>query len=213
MTGDANACECWDSGHCEGTRHCPPRCPRFVDQEGDRWLVTPYEPTDLEPLLATYTEFVDEDAETSPEERVAGTVPNTEGGVERWLEQLLDAGCNFVAKSNGTVVGHAAYAPTDATEPELSVFVLPKYRGRGIGTELCKHVVATAGAANRDGLVVEVGQDERDVVRMFERLGFERAVEFTTADDIKWRTDALQLRHPLAEQTVLAAQRPPLVRS
>lgn len=203
--GDDNACDRWDASRCEGTVHCPPRCPRFVDKRGEPWLITPYRPAIREPLIAMYRDF-------APGERAQGVPPLDDDRIESWLDRLLDEGCNFVAASNGTVAGHATYTPSDAAEPELAVFIHQEYQNRGLGTELCKHVVATAAAADREALVLEVEPRNHVAIGIYEKLGFERAESSSANDDRRLRADAFRMRNPLTEPTAAATQHPPLLR-
>ncbi|MFB6130623.1 MAG: N-acetyltransferase family protein [Salinigranum sp.] len=197
--------EYWDAARCEGCRHCPPRCPRFVDNRGVPWLVRPYEPSDRERLLATYAEF-------APDQRAMGLPPLSERALETWLDDLVDAGCNFVATSGDRIVGHAAYTPTDAVDPELAVFVHQDYQNRGIGTELCEHVVAAAAAADRDALVLEVEPGNRPAIRMYEALGFERVGPAAGTDDVRYPMRTFGMRLPLSGAVGIEAQYPPAFR-
>lgn len=165
--GDDTAREQSNTLYGEESVHYPPRCPRFVDKRGRPWQIAPYRPTHREELLAMYRDF-------EPAERAQGVPPFAEQRIEQWLGQLLDEGCNFVAESDGTVAGHALYTPSGADEPELAVFVHQTYQGRGLGTELCRHVVAAASAADRDALVLDVKPSNRTAMGIYERLGFER---------------------------------------
>lgn len=103
-----------------------------------------------------------------------GLPPADERRLEDWLGHLLEAGWNVVARRDGDVVGHAVYTPIGDPEPELAVFVHQSYQGRGLGTELCHHVVAAASAAECDALVLDVKPGNRTAVGIYERLGFER---------------------------------------
>lgn len=205
MSHDSARCDPWDPGNCEGTPHCPPRCPRFVDREGDRWLVRPFEPGDREALLAMYRDF-------DPDHRAQGIPPLDERRMERWVDDLLADGCNVVAARDGRVVGHALYTPTDAAEPELAVFVHQDYQGRGIGTELCSHVVATAAAAARDALVLEVEPRNRAAIHVYESVGFRKA-RGRGDDEPAWRGHSLRMRNPLARRVTVDLQQPPALRA
>ncbi|OYR80363.1 GNAT family N-acetyltransferase, partial [Halorubrum distributum] len=59
MTPDtaSAACDGWDGSECEGTPHCPPRCPRFVDKEGARWTIRPATDADEPSLAEMYERF------------------------------------------------------------------------------------------------------------------------------------------------------------
>jgi len=58
MSHDAtDACDGWDGSECEGTVHCPPRCPRFVDKQGARWTIRPGVSEDAAALAEMYEGF------------------------------------------------------------------------------------------------------------------------------------------------------------
>lgn len=165
---DAVACEGWDASECEGTVHCPPRCPRFVDKAGARWTIRPAVREDAAPLAEMYEGF-----ETA--DRAQGLPPVTRDRRAEWLESMLREGSNVVAERDGELFGHAMYTPTDATRPELAVFVHPTTQGRGVGTELCRHVIADAAAGGRDGLELHVESGNRVARRVYRTVGFELA--------------------------------------
>lgn len=165
----------------------PPRGRRFVDREGTSWALRPFEPADRTSLIAMYREF-------APDRRADGLPPADEDRLVAWLDTLLEEGYNVVAARNGCVAGHAAYTPADAPEPELVVFVHQDYQGQGIGTALCRQLVAAARAAGRDGLVLEVDSHNRRAIGIYERLGFER-VEPSVAG--RRRCRQLTMRRPV----------------
>lgn len=197
--------DAWRPADCEGSIHCPPRCPRFVDRHGDPWLVRPFQAADREPLREMYADF-------DRSERAQGVPPISEGRLERWLDRLLDVGCNVVAARDGRIAGHALYAPSDDDEPELAVFVHQAYQRRGLGTELCRHVVATAAAADRDGLVLEVLPSNRTALGIYERLGFEPVDEHGSgrgSDGVDRRSHAMRMRRTFATDGPHESQFPP----
>ena len=64
MSHDATAaCDGWDGSECEGTVHCPPRCPRFVDKQGARWTIRPAVREDAAALAEMYEGFGTADRE------------------------------------------------------------------------------------------------------------------------------------------------------
>ncbi|QKY18076.1 GNAT family N-acetyltransferase [Halorubrum sp. CBA1229] len=165
---DAVTCEGWDGSECEGTVHCPPRCPRFVDKEGARWTIRPAVHEDAAPLAEMYERF-----ETG--DRAQGLPPVTRDRRAEWIESMLTEGSNVVAERDGELFGHAMYTPSDAPRPELAVFVQPTMQGRGVGTELCRHVIADAAAAGREGLELHVESGNRVARRVYRTVGFELA--------------------------------------
>ncbi|ELZ51937.1 GCN5-related N-acetyltransferase [Halorubrum distributum JCM 9100] len=197
MTPDtaSAACDGWDGSECEGTPHCPPRCPRFVDKEGARWTIRPATDAD-EPFLAEmYEDF-------GRPHRAQGLPPVSRRRRVDWIQSMLSEGNNVVAERNGELFGHAMYTPTDADTPELAVFVHPDAQDRGVGTELCRHVIANAAAAGRDGIELHVETGNRPARSVYRTVGFE-VVE--RRGDLRMRVD---LDQPIATEV----RWPPLAR-
>lgn len=189
------ACDGWDSSECEGTPHCPPRCPRFVDKEGARWTVRPATDAD-EPFLAEMYERFDR------ADRAQGLPPVSRSRCVEWIRSMLAEGNNVVAERDGELFGHAMYTPTDAAVPELAVFVHPDAQDRGVGTELCRHVIANAAAAGREGIELHVETGNRAARSVYRTVGFE-VVE--RRGDLRMRLD---LDNPVAAEV----RWPPLAR-
>lgn len=189
------ACEGWDGSECEGTPHCPPRCPRFVDKEGRRWTIRPAVAGD-EPFLVEMYERFDRG------DRAQGLPPVSRRRCVGWIETMLEAGHNVVAERDGEIFGHAMYTPTAADVPELAVFVHPDAQDRGVGTELCRHVIAAAAAADREGLELHVETGNRAARSVYGTVGFE-VVE---------RRGDLLMRLDLDEPVATEVRWPPLAR-
>ncbi|MFC6766096.1 GNAT family N-acetyltransferase [Natrinema soli] len=145
----SSECEGWDNVACEGTDHCPPRCPRYVDDEGDAVLIRPYRESAFESLLKMYDAI-----ETS----TMALPPNDPDDREAWLRRLVTDGWNLIATRGDDIIGHVAVVPADAAEPEFAIFVHPAYQNRGIGTELLKHVVARAVDRDHNELHLNVSR-------------------------------------------------------
>lgn len=190
----ANACTGWDNSDCEGTAHCPPRCPRFVDRTGTVLLIRPYDSERYEALVAMY-EAVDDST--------MGLPPRKRSALERWLDGLVSDGWNLLATVDDAVVGHVSVVPADAADPEFVIFVHPAYQNRGIGTELLEQVIAYADDRRYDELTLNVSRERRRAIAVYEKVGFD-----VTATN---RMD-LEMRLPLADERVAAGQRPPAAR-
>lgn len=189
-----NKCEGWDNSGCEGTEHCPPRCPRYVDDEGDAFLIRPYREDAFEALLEMY-EAVESSTMTLP--------PDDPDERRAWLSRLDAEGWNLIATRGDDVVGHVAVVPAGAADPEFVIFVHPSYRNRGIGTELLEHVVARAADRDHDELHLNVSRERRRAIAVYEKVGFD--VTATNVMD-------LEMALPLADPIVAAARRPPAAR-
>ncbi|WP_459194802.1 GNAT family N-acetyltransferase [Halosimplex sp. J119] len=205
MSDIGRTCSYWSPADCEGSRHCPPRCPRFIDAEGDHWVVRPPTADDRDALVEMYDDF-------APGERAQGLPPHTRSRIEDWVDDCLERGCNFVVTSDDRVVGHALYTPTDDPEPEFAVFVHQDYQHRGVGTEVSKHVLAAASIANRDALTLVVEPHNRAARELYDTLGFETVGE-PSYDRTGRPTGVLRMRRPFdSPDDTVALRQPPLVR-
>jgi ribosomal protein S18 acetylase RimI-like enzyme len=101
----------------------------------------------------------------------------------RYVRGWGDAGdCGFLASDAATsqAVGAAwlrllagtnrGFGYVDDATPELSIAVLPEYRGRGIGTQLLVHLLESGCGYSTVSLSVSVGNP---AIRLYERFGFE----------------------------------------
>ncbi len=172
MTPDASetgaSCSAWDNSRCEGTAYCQPRCPRVFDDDGRAYVVRPVADGDREPLLDMYDAM--DLASTT-----LGLPPRTRERTERWLDGLAGDGLDLLAISGDRVLGHVAAAPVSADDRELVVFVHPDERGRSVGTELLKQLVAYADADGCESLVLTVDSDNERAVHVYDNLGFDVA--------------------------------------
>ena len=188
-------CEGWNANECEGTIHCPARCPRFVDKLGARWTIRPAVREDAGPLAEMYEGF-------GLSDRAQGLPPANHGRLTDWIDTMLTEGSNVVAERGGEVFGHAMYTPTDADRPELAVFVHPDMQGRGVGTELCRHVIADAAVADRETIELYVERSNRVARNVYRKVGF------TLVD----RQGDLRMELPLDDPAATEVQWPPFVR-
>lgn len=93
----------------------------------------------------------------------------------------LEGDCGFLASDTATsqpvgavwlrlLVGeNKGYGYVDDNTPELSIAILPEYRGKGIGTQLLAHLFSSKSWSPSVSLSVSVGNS---AVRLYERLGF-----------------------------------------
>jgi len=204
MTDADGTCSYWAPTECEGSAHCPPRCPRFVDRAGEAWLVRPATDADREALIEMYDDF-------APGEQAQGLPPRHRPRLEDWIDDCLEDGCNFVVEGDDRLVGHALYTPTDAVEPEFAVFVHQDSQDRGLGTEVSKHVLAAAAVADRDALTLVVEPDNRAARHVYDELGFE--TESEPSFDAGGRMGAVRMRRPLDGPSTAAFRHPPVVRN
>jgi len=115
----------------------------------------------------------------APPERDIVNQPQLARYVRDWGD-VNDLGFVGVSDENRQPIGAAwirllagdnrGYGYTDDATPELSVAVLPEYRGRGIGTGLLIHLLQAVSIHHRSvSLSVEAGNPAS---RLYRRLGF-----------------------------------------
>ena len=98
--------------------------------------------------------------------------------VSGWMEGPHDLG--FVAEVSGAPVGAAwlrcwssddrGFGFVDEATPELSMALLPNYRGHGIGTALLRRLLAAA-AHESEAVSLSVSKSNA-ALRLYERFGF-----------------------------------------
>ncbi len=107
-------------------------------------------------------------------------VPELARYVRGWKKRAGD--CGFLARdaATGQSVGAAwlrllvgenkGYGYVDDDTPELSIAVLPEYRGQGVGTQLLIHLLASDCGQSSISLSVSL---DNPALRLYERFGFE----------------------------------------
>ncbi len=66
--------------------------------------------------------------------------------------------------------------------PEVTIALMPSYRGQGIGTRLLRQLLADAEAAGHPGLSLSV-HAKNPARRLYQRLGFVRVASRVAADE------------------------------
>ena len=97
-----------------------------------------------------------------------------------WLrEHNIDNHPLIVAVDSDEVIGYASLSPYRNMEAysgtvELSVYVHREHRGRGVGEELCRHIIDRARRDSMTLTVVSViTSDNQKSIALHEKLGFE----------------------------------------
>ncbi len=194
---EGDRCDAWEPSDCTGSDLCPPRCPRYVADDGTAVTVRPYEDGDFDGVVDLY-DGVD------ARRRTMGVPPVGHDRVVAWVERVTTGSWGLVAVADGRVVGHAAVAPDDDPAPEFVVFVREEYHGRGVGTEMVKHLVAYAADRGHEALELDVSKGNDSAVRVYRNVAFEEVAETTTKYRVRLSTD-----HPVADVVRLPpAERP-----
>ena len=110
--------------------------------------------------------------------------------LERWAQ--ADGVDRYVAIRAGVVVGYVGIHPLGGWSrhvSEVRVLVAPSARGAGLGQRLVQTAVASAIAAGKEKLVVEVVADQEGTIGMLQANGF--VPEALLADHIRDRRGQL----------------------
>ncbi|MHC3439931.1 N-acetyltransferase family protein [Natrialbaceae archaeon A-gly3] len=136
-------------------------------------------------------------------DRSMGLPPIQSERLETWLDSLLEEGMNYVARQGDQIVGHAVYTPFSTSEPTVIVFVDTDHYDRGIGSELCRHLIAHATENDHKALVLDVDSANERAIHVYRRMGFWI---------VKRRDTAFRMRLPLDSRYADRVQRPPTKR-
>ena len=98
------------------------------------------------------------------------------GGNQASWRQRLAGWARFVAEVDGEVVGvvGAGAGEFNGSAALTSLWVDPRFRGRGVGTALIQAVEEWARGKDLDQVVLWVTEANSTVERLYERLGFKR---------------------------------------
>ncbi|QCC46398.1 GNAT family N-acetyltransferase [Halobellus limi] len=166
MNESDRRCTYWDPSECTGTPFCPPRCPRFVDGEETPLLVRRYEESEFDAVVRMYEDL-------DPENRTMGLPPANRDRLEEWLTKLTENGWNLVAVDDDRVVGHVGVVPAATEDPQFVIFVHDDYQNRGVGSELIKHLIASAADRGHKTLQLDVEKENRRAISVYRNVDFE----------------------------------------
>lgn len=128
--------------------------------------------TDLDRLLPMVAAFhVEEGLNTTPEARAAAVAPLLEGSPHGaiWMVGPKMAPVGYIAISFGWSI---ELGGMDGFVDEF--WIREKVRGRGMGGEVLRLLVANLASANLKALHLEVAVDNTDAARLYARAGFRR---------------------------------------
>lgn len=92
---------------------------------------------------------------------------------DRWIEKLLEFGRNFLARSDGNVLGHAAVIPDfDRGDGEYIIFVSEPFRNSGLGTDLTQLAIEDSRAIGLRRLWLTVEVFNPRAIRLYRNAGF-----------------------------------------
>lgn len=120
-----------------------------------------------EDLILLYEEF-------SPKAMAQGLPPARDLDRIRWIDGLLSSGWNFIAWQDGKPSGHSALMPDlKRGDAEYIVFVIQRYRNRGLGTVLTSIALEAARARGLHTVWLTVESINFRAIRLYRRAGFQ----------------------------------------
>ena len=101
---------------------------------------------------------------------------------EQWLDRHMNRPEHrvWVADTDGQVIGYGCLSDFRAPEgywpcAENSIYVLPEYSGRGIGSQLMERILTQAVQSNLQVIVAAIDSCNQDSIRFHQRFGFVRS--------------------------------------
>jgi ribosomal protein S18 acetylase RimI-like enzyme len=96
----------------------------------------------------------------------------------RWRERKAGLRSMLIAELNGETAGSVSFEERSNSPGMLHLFalaVLPPLQNRGVGTRLIEAVEEEAAHRSLGGIDLSVAIDNDGAIRLYERLGYERA--------------------------------------
>jgi RimJ/RimL family protein N-acetyltransferase len=132
---------------------------------GESLEVRPYRRERFEDLAVFYDLF-------EPKGEYQGIPPAKRGPRLRWLEEISSDWHNFLILDANRIIGHVAVTYSQGQLQELIVFMLEEYRGRGIGTEVLRHIRGWLWKKGTRRLWLTVHSTNTPAIRCFRKVGF-----------------------------------------
>ena len=160
------------------------------------------QPTDAGAIRAIYAHYVDTSAATFDQ-----TAPSADE-VAAKIAGVTDRGLPFlVAETHGEVSGYAYLAPYNERSAyrytaEVSVYVAPDARGRGVGRSLLEHLLDEGALAGiREVVAIITATDALASVALHRACGFREAGRLTAVGHKhgRWH-DTLLMQRSLARE-------------
>ena len=104
--------------------------------------------------------------------RAMGIPPVREDELREWLGELAD-GQNLVAWHEDRIIGHAVLLSDGREGHELAIFVHQDYQNAGVGTHLCRTLIADARDAGVSRVWLSVACSNGQAKHLFRSVGFE----------------------------------------
>lgn len=117
-------------------------------------------------LIEMYDDF-------DPADRAQGIPPVGQDRIQSWLEMVLEAGPDVIARRDDEVIGHATLVPDEDEEYELAIFVHQDYQRQGVGSSLLRVLLGTASQAGIEYVWLTVERWNAVAISLYESVGFQ----------------------------------------
>ncbi len=109
----------------------------------------------------------------SPKGRFQGLPPLGKEDRDTWIEKLIKEGKNYLARREGSVIGHVVVLPDlDNADAECLIFVDQFNRGLGIGTSLIRTAIKQAEEMRIYLLWLIIDAHNIRAMRLYKKCGF-----------------------------------------
>lgn len=137
-----------------------------VDKNGHCFEVAKFSQDQFPSLEAMYKSFY-------PKGKFQGMPPLDDDASRRWVLELLKNGENYLARQDGSTVGHVVILPDHGKkDAEYLIFVSHPYRGKGIGTRLTDIVLQRAREIGIRTIWLVVGTLNFQAIGLYKKFGF-----------------------------------------
>jgi putative acetyltransferase len=83
-------------------------------------------------------------------------------------------------------IGCGAFKEYDAGKAEIKrMFVLPEYRGQGIGLSILKELELWAAALNYNACILETGKKQPEAIRLYQKAGYSIIKNFGQYENVE----------------------------
>jgi RimJ/RimL family protein N-acetyltransferase len=149
----------------------------LLDKNGCPFEVRKCETGDSVCLIEMYDHF-------TPKGAFQGMPPRDKNSSDKWIQDMLKKGINFLAWRSGKVIGHVAIFPDfDRKNAEYLIFVSLAARGSGVGKELTRRILRCAGELGLKTVWLTVDSFNFRATRLYKKIGFKFCETYSSASE------------------------------
>lgn len=149
----------------------------LLDKNDCPFEVRSCETGDYNYLIEMYDDF-------TPKGAFQGMPPRYKESSDKWIQDMLRNGKNFLAWRNGKVIGHVAIFPDfERKNAEYLIFVSSSARGLGVGKELTRRAIQCARELGLKSVWLTVDSYNFRAIRLYKKIGFQFCVTYSAASE------------------------------